>query len=102
MLGCKGYLLLETELNLTFEDKNAKRNAESGSQVHEVSEWDKDSVRHRHRCYPCGILATGLASFCLCPENLSEVELRDDGLVCVSEEFRMGKRSGCGEESRGY
>lgn len=42
MLGCKGYLLLETELNLAFEDKNA----ESGCQVHGVPEWDKDSVRH--------------------------------------------------------
>lgn len=101
MLGCKGYLLLETELNLTFEDKNAERNAESGCQVHEVSEWDKDSIQHRDRSCPCGILATDLASFCLRPENLSEVELRDDGLVCLLEEFRMGTHSGCGEESGG-
>lgn len=34
VLGCKGYLLLEIVLNFTFEDKNA----ESGCQVHEVSE----------------------------------------------------------------
>lgn len=30
---------------------------------------DKDSVRHCDRSCPCDILATGLASFYLCPEK---------------------------------
>lgn len=35
----------------------------------------------------CDILFKNLASFCLCPENLSEVEIEDNGLICLAEEI---------------
>lgn len=66
-----------------------------------MSEWNKDSVRHWDGSHPCDILVTGLASFCLCPENLSEVELRDDGLVCLPEETSeraVDQKSGTSKE----
>jgi hypothetical protein len=57
MLGCKGYLLLETEL--TFEDKNAERR-----QAPEASEWDKGSIRNWERSHSCDILLKDVALFC--------------------------------------
>lgn len=70
------------------EDQSAKRNAVSGGPVHEVSEWDKGSTGNWTGGHSCHILVKGLTStFCPCPENLSEAEDRQSGLICFSEEM---------------
>lgn len=42
--------------------------------VHEVSEYDKDSIRIQARGHSYYILANNQMAFCLCPETVDEDE----------------------------
>lgn len=68
----------------SVENQSADRNVPSGGRVHEVLEWDKDSIRNWTRACWCHLLAKGLAVFCPPPEDLTEGKYKHNGLICVS------------------
>lgn len=51
----------------------------------------KDSIRNQVRNHPFDILVTNVALFYSCPENLSEVEFKDNKLIYFKEESCMKK-----------
>lgn len=56
--------------------KNAKRNADCGGPVHDISDVNKDSIGNWVRGHSSYVLASNLAIFFPCSDNLNEVELR--------------------------
>ena len=46
---------------------------------------NKDSTRNQASDNAAGTLVKNMASFCLCPENLSEDGFRGNGLICLTE-----------------
>lgn len=66
------------------EDKNVERNMDNERPRSEVN---KDSSRNWARDHLCGTLAKNMALFCLGPENLSEDEFRDHGLICLAQKI---------------
>lgn len=76
-MGRRSPGLLKAEINKPswwiVGDQNA-RTADSGSLVHGVLEWNKDSFRNWAKgCY-CYILAKNPSAFCQCSENLNQAE----------------------------
>lgn len=72
------------ELNELFrwvlgrKKKNAKRNADCGSQGNKVSEKNKDSFGNLVTEHSHCTLVKKLAKSYLCPENMTEAELKSD------------------------
>lgn len=63
---------------LRKKNKNAKRNVDCGSQGNEVSEKNKDSLGNVVTEHWCCILVNNLAKSYLCPDNMTEAELKRD------------------------
>lgn len=71
-----------------LEDQNSERSEDSRDLVHQVL---KDSLGNRASGLLCFILAKNLASFCLCLNHLSGVELRSvDWLIIWHRNFKTG------------
>lgn len=62
-------------------DKNAERNTDVGGPAHEISDWNKSSIRIFDKGYQWIISEKNKAVFSLCPDSLSEADLRGNALV---------------------
>lgn len=81
------------ELNRPYggnaEDQRANKNADSEVTVHKASYRNKNSAGNWTREHSCYILAKNKAVLCLCPDSLSEAELKSNGLICLAEEISL-------------
>lgn len=62
---------------------------DSGGLAHEISEVKRTQLETGVEATSVTFLAKDLAAVCLCPENLSEVEFKNNGLSHLEEILRQ-------------
>lgn len=73
----------------SVEDRKAEKIVGSGSLAHEVSEVKRTLLETRVEATSVTVLAKDLVTVCLCPENFSEAEFKNNGLSHVEEILRQ-------------
>lgn len=71
------------------EEQKANKNADSEVTAHKASDRNKNSAGNLTRGHSHYILEKNIVVSCLCPDNLSKAEFKNNGLICLAEEISL-------------
>lgn len=71
------------------EEQKANKNADCKVTAHKASDRNKNSAGNCTKEHSYYILEKNIAVSCMCPDNLTKAEFKNNGLICLAEEISL-------------